>query len=126
MLRVIHDVIHVYLVICFFFSFFFNRSILYMLEMINFHSAFHGVYKTLISQVNLKFKILANACLTIIIIIILKNTNSPFLQCFTVTVSMRYGNYYRCHQEIIRITWLHLGCNEPCAHYCTTYQTIKL
>ena len=35
---------------------------------------------------------------------------------------MRFGRYYRCHQEIIRITSLHLGGNRPT---CTTYRTLN-
>ena len=34
---------------------------------------------------------------------------------------MRFGHYYRCHQEIIRITSHHLGGNRPT---CTTYRTL--
>ena len=35
---------------------------------------------------------------------------------------MHFGHYYRCHQEIIRITSLHLGGNRPT---CTTYRTLN-
>ena len=35
---------------------------------------------------------------------------------------MRFGHYYRCYQEIIRITSLHLGGNRPTY---TTYGTLN-
>ena len=42
--------------------------------------------------------------------------------CKCACVKSSTGHYYHCHQEIIRITSLHLGGNRPT---CTTYLTLN-